>query len=51
MSFSGTGYAAGEVLGAPLWARTSHVVIFPPVCRWGPRKQEGQQRAANTAEQ
>ena len=39
-----------EVLGAPLWARTSHIVIFPSVCRWRPRTQESQQQAANTAE-
>jgi hypothetical protein len=39
-----------EVFGAPLWARTSHIVILPPVCRWRPRKQEIQQQAANTAE-
>jgi len=39
-----------EVLGAPLWARTSHIVIFPSVCRWRPRTQESQQQAANMAE-
>ena len=36
-----------EVFGAPLWARTSHIVIFRPVPFLGPQEQSFEQQAGH----